>query len=166
MKKYFVHSTTPDGLSELLQGQRKQDGSTLSTSSYGCEKYINKGGCTIFVEIECDSEDISSEDWGDIGWAGGTPRKTTYDEIRVTNYKVTKLLVPPYLKESLYATGMAAVGQMVAEDFEEKYLNIEGYDQLVMCRVQKVLDGFWNDGYEDPQITCEYYEAIEEAFSY
>jgi hypothetical protein len=119
MKKQFVHSTTPDGLLELLarENDAMDDGTYLSVSTAeGSTKYIEKGSQTVYVRLEADEEDVLFSEWGDVGWHGGTPQKTTYDETGLTKYHVLGLFVPGYLKDDLNTTGRTLVAEIYAQD--------------------------------------------------
>lgn len=161
--KTYVHSTTPEGLIELLnrQDHPMHQEEYLSVSSVGCSKYIEKGYETVYVLVECPDEDVRFSAIGDVGWEGGDPRNTTYDEIGLNSYDVKKIIVPKYYRDNKKATGMAIVAQMILRDEMDIDIPIE-CDPKVRETVHQELEEMWDD---DEEIET-YYEKIITAYRF
>ena len=98
------------------------------SSFQGSFKFIEKGLKTIYIILRAKEEDIDFKEWGDVGWKGGSPRKTSYDEIGLTDWDAVCLYIPSYLKNDEDLIKRTILAQQQSE-YLDNFLEIEGVSQ-------------------------------------
>jgi hypothetical protein len=148
-KNIFIHSTTFEGFQDLLQGNIKD---YLSVSSFqGSKKFIEKGYETIYIILYAEDKDIDFRAWGDVGWKGGTPKKTSYDEIGILDWDIKGFYIPDYLKSNknlIYRTLLTR--DYYYEDYEQPPIISSNYSLVNKIEVD-LQNEFWtleDKGYE------------------
>lgn len=78
-KRRVVHGANTAGIERLLAGQFEEDSRSeyLCCSSMECSSFLDRD-ILFLVEGE-----VLREYSGDVGWVGGTPKNTPYDEIHL-----------------------------------------------------------------------------------
>ena len=156
----YIHSSTIDGITELFE---KGQENYLSASTFdGSTKFIEKGSETIYFILE--STDIRFHEWGDVGWEGGDPRKTSYDEAGLDDWNVKGLVIPPYLKDDKKTIGRALIAkQVILENSNyEIDLKLIGANPKLLSEVDNEIYEFGVEN-EDLEID-EYYEKLRDMY--
>lgn len=157
----YVHSTTIDGITDLYEKNKSE---YLSASTLdGSTKFLEKGNETIYFALE--SEDVRFHEWGDVGWEGGAPRKTSYDEAGLDDWDVKGLIIPPYLKNNEKAIGRALIAKQIIQEKSNYEIDIEivGADEKLMSKIDNDIYEFGVKN-EDLEID-EYYEKLMNKYS-
>jgi hypothetical protein len=148
----YIHSTTFDGLKDLWEWQNGSAGEYLSTSSIdGSTKFLEKLGNNVFTILEAPKEDVDFHEWGDVGWKGGTPKKTSYDEAGLKKWNFKGLLIPPYYKnnEKEIMKALLAADLLSDETDYEFVPKIIGVDKGQLHEANKKLDKLYEENPTD-----------------
>ena len=108
----YIHSTLNSGIEDLFLNKRTDDylsASTLKGSTKFIEKYGEEGK-TIFAILDTPKEKVDFHEYGDVGWKGGGPKRTSYDEAGLKDWELKGWLIPDYYKnnEKIIANALLA----------------------------------------------------------
>ena len=141
----YIHSTTIEGLYDLFSGNKKDylSVSTLENSTVFIDKDFDR---TLYVILEAKEKDVDFKSWGDVGWKGGSPSKTTYDEVGLKNWKIKGFLIPSYKSSNLKAhiTSVIANNWVVSELNNGIELPIITNNSALLSKAEDMIQSAWD----------------------